>query len=110
MAAERLLRGVIEKPRERDATRVLVVGANVFRERENYWLGEGSSEGEKWSRVRDVCEEKGSEAGKVREGVVGARSKRGNMRKRGRTWAKAEDGIIIINVFDVNNFEAAEYF
>lgn len=59
-----------------------MVGANVFGERENYWLGEGSSEGEKWSRVRDDGEEKGSELGKVREGVVRA-SKRGNMRKRG---------------------------
>jgi len=73
VAAERLLRGVIEKPRERDTTRVLVVGANVFGERENYWLGEGSSEGEKWSMVRDVGEEKGSEVGKVREGVAEAR-------------------------------------
>lgn len=63
MAAERLPRGVIEKPRERDATRVLVVGASVLGERENYWLGEGSSEGEKWTRVRDVKEEKGSEGG-----------------------------------------------
>lgn len=63
MAAERLPRGVIEKPRERDATRVLVVGASVFGERENYWLGEGSSEGEKWTRVRDVREEKGSKGG-----------------------------------------------
>lgn len=63
MAAERLPRGVIEKPRERDATRVLVVGASVFGEREYYWLGEGSSEGEKWTRVRDVREEKGSEGG-----------------------------------------------
>lgn len=64
MAAERLLRGVIEKPRERDATRVgPVVGANVFVERENYWLGEGSSEGEKWSWVRVVGEEKGTRSG-----------------------------------------------
>lgn len=74
MAAERLPRGVIEKPRERDATRTLVVGENVYGERENYWLGEGSSEGEKWSRVRDDGEEKGSKVGKVREGMVGARS------------------------------------
>lgn len=87
MAAERLPRGVIEKPRERDATSVLVVGANVFGERENYWLGEGSSEGEKWSRVRDDGEEKGSEVGKVREGMVAEEgkerreSKGGNMRK-----------------------------
>lgn len=51
-----------------------MVGANVFGERENYWLGEGSSEGEKWSRVRDDGEEKGSELGRVREGAVGARS------------------------------------
>lgn len=60
-----------------------MVGASVFGERENYWPGEGSSEGEKWSRVRDDGEEKGSEAGKVREGMVGARreSKGGNMRK-----------------------------
>lgn len=78
VAAERLLRGVIEKPRESDATRILVVGTNVLGERENYWLGEGSSEGEKWSRVRDG-EEKGSEVGNVREGVVVARG--GNMRK-----------------------------
>lgn len=54
---------MIEKPRERDATRVPVVGANVFGERENYWLGEGSSEGEKWSRVRVDGEEKGSKGG-----------------------------------------------
>lgn len=52
-----------------------MVGANVLGERENYWLGEGSSEGEKWSRVRDDGEEKGSELGKVREGMVEARSK-----------------------------------
>lgn len=45
-------------------------------ERENYWLGEGSSEGEKWSRVRDDGEEKGSEVGKVREGMVGAKGER----------------------------------
>lgn len=77
MAAERLPRGVIEKPRERDATSVLVVGANVFGERENYWPGEGSSEGEKWSRVRDDGEEKGSEVGKMREGMVGAKGEQG---------------------------------
>lgn len=51
-----------------------MVGANVLGERENYWLGEGSSEGEKWSRVRDDGEEKGSELGKLREGMVEARS------------------------------------
>lgn len=50
-----------------------MVGANVFGERENYWLAEGSSEGEKWSRVRDDGEEKGSKVGKVREGMVGVR-------------------------------------
>lgn len=82
VAAERLpRRGVIEKPRERDATRVPVVGANVFGERENYGLGEGSNEGEKWSRVRDDGEEKGSEVGKVREGVV---------REQGRELSKQE--------------------
>lgn len=32
-------------------------------ERENYWLGEGSSEGEKWSWVRDDGEEKGKRGG-----------------------------------------------
>lgn len=51
-----------------------MVGANVLGERENYWPGEGSSEGEKWSRVRDDGEEKGSELGKLREGMVEARS------------------------------------
>jgi len=43
--------------------RVPVVGANVFGERENYWLAEGSNEGEKWSMVRDDGEEKGKQSG-----------------------------------------------
>lgn len=57
-----------------------MVGASVFGERENYWPGEGSSEGEKWSRVRDDGEEKGSEVGKVREGM--GRSKKGEQGRK----------------------------